>query len=676
MHPDITIVQRDLFVPHRPSRYSLTCPPLDFLPGILRPLYLTLLLIFLLLMLTALIFFAVWSRSHHGIWKYNEFGGPRYFVFQYLPTMIGIVLLIWIQSIETALQRIAPYMALASDSPKAKSAALFLPLQPTHFIFPKYQYFSAGLPLIGTCSLIFWCFIFSIPLLSSAVNVRYHFYVKYTDGEWRWIAVQGVIWTVVALYILVILAIVLLLFALRKKTTGLRWDPRSLADIVCLLERSNIVTDYAGSETFKTIKEFKERLSGRSDRLGYWQTTKRQNEIFYGLGEPGGPTRRYSVEQGRIREKAPEKGYPEGIRAGRNPGDFSIRMDIRSSRIRARYLPWYLKDTFVIAWVLIAVILLLAFLIISFVNNAVRDGFYPLVKVHVNRQGFSSANFLYSFVPAVIGIFLYLFWQSLDFTYRTLQPYAALSSPIGATAEQSLLLDYPFRLPVSVTVIAAANRHYRVALLSALSIINAAIPTLAGGVFWTQFYPGTHTIRVAAHLPGFYALCFFLTLYMVSIFVIIPGRRRLALPHGCNTLAETISFLYQSQIISDRAFSRPATKADLVTRLMGAEWADKSAFTRSLTNLVRPSKQNLDSNAAAGPSSGSKAEGQASGYGSSLPGNPNRQSVIDPGSIRYGFGVYVGRDGEEHLGIDRLRRGAGKDMVIQSERRRSWRSKV
>lgn len=274
-------------------------------------------------------------------------------------------------------------------------------------------------------------------------------------------------------------------------------------------------------------------------------------------------------------------------------------------------------------------------------------------------------------MPGCIGLILFLSWQSLDLTFRALQPFAALAAREGATAEQSLLVDYIARLPVSVTVIAASNGHYRVALLSFVSLLNVAIPVLAGGVFWTQYYAATSTIRVSAHMPGFYAVCFFLAVYTLAIFAILPGRSRLALPHSAQNLAEIISFLYQSPITTDRAFAKPATKAELVTRLMGAGWTDRSTFSRSLTNLVNPSRSHVRHDAIT-------TEKTKPILGKEQPEQELKKGhgVADPGGVRYGFGVHVGRDGQEHLGIDRLRRGIGREIVIHEAQRRSWISRV
>ena len=142
------------------------------------------------------------------------------------------------------------------------------------------------------------------------------------------------------------------------------------------------MNDYMGTETCVSKKELKNKLPARADRLGYWHTSRRVNDIFYGIGEEGGMPRAYSVEQGRIREK----GRRSDMHVG---GDFdveqqefrhSFRYDLRAPGVRFRYIPWFLKGTFMIAWIVSAVVLLIAFLVVSFVRSAVENGFDPQVK--------------------------------------------------------------------------------------------------------------------------------------------------------------------------------------------------------------------------------------------------------------------------------------------------------
>ncbi|KAF2090390.1 hypothetical protein K490DRAFT_54771 [Saccharata proteae CBS 121410] len=661
--PPVSPVQRDLFVPYNPPSESLVYPPLNFLPAIIRPVSLAIFTVLCLLMLAGLIVCAVWSMNNNGLLHYSSLGDGTYFLFEYLPTMLGMILLLWLQQIAIAVQRISPFMALASDSARSRSEGVFLDLYPTQFLLPKVQYFGAGEPLVGIFSIISWLFIWTVPLLACSFNVRY--YGTLTSGEWRWVAVQGVIWTVIAIYILLVVAIIFLVVDLRRGTgTGLKWDARSLADIIALLERSNIMKDYANSESFASNSKFRDRLATRTDRLGYWHTSRRPNDIFYGLGEPGGATRRYAVEQGRIREKTPEPSFGSesvDLESGYTGGE--IRMDVRDEHFRHRYLPWFMKDTFVVAWIVIAAVLLLAFLIVSFVDNAVIDGFLPQVSAGANSAGFSASNFLYSFIPALIATILFLLIQTLDFTVRRLQPYAELSTPGGSPASHSLLLDYPARLPISVTVAAAANSHWRVALLSLATLIGATLPILAGGCFFTQYYANSpNSIRVAAHPEAYYALCVFLALYAFAIPLLFPGRKAMALPHESASLTHIISWLYQSPIVADRAFARLNTKAELVTRLLGDPTIyDEPVWARSLRNLVTPSRRNLrdarnqerlrDEEAVAGPSRRRP-----------MSGAEKRLSLTAPSEVRYGFGVFYGRDGKEHLGIDRVQRGEGRMM--------------
>lgn len=658
--------QKDVFVvsafPHA---------QLHFLPAILRPVWLGAYIFMCLIMVAALIFAAIYSNQSggRGLWDYGSFGDGRYFVFEYLPTILGMVLLLWLIQIQTALQRVMPFISMASESFHRRSEAVFLRLYPMQWLLPNTEHFRAGHRRVGCCYIVFWLFTWTIPLLSSSFNVCYDL----DTSIWRWTAVQGVIWTVIVLYILLILALVVLTVFLIRNPSGLRWDPRSLADIISFLERSNNLADYNNSETFD--KGDWHRVSNRADRIGYWTTTRRPKDVFYGIGEEGGDTRRFSIEDGRIKEKGAERAHPEPAAQG---NDFSIRMDIRSPSVRLRYLPWYLRDTSVIAWIVIASVLLVAFLVVSFINSAVRLGFLPQVFAKTNSAGFSASNFLYSFIPALIGNFLFLALLSLDYSIRALQPYMSLGSKGGATAEQSLLVDYVCRLPFSVTLSAIENKHFQTAILSFASLASISLPVIAGGCFWTQYYSTENTVRVSADLPGFYALCFFLALYTISLFALLPGRRRAALPHRSNTVAEIISWVYQSPILADRAFARPQTKPELVARLMGSTYLERT-WTRSVASLVRPSKANLRSDSPTDPALTDKKKSSKD-----CTHHEKHDSIAaDPGSIRYGFGIHVGRDGLEHLGIDRVRRGgdrSGRELVIWEEqrknKRKSWTSQA
>lgn len=665
----------DVFIPFRAPIDSPAYPPLNFLPGILRPVWLGLFIFLVILMLVGLMFSAIWSGTHRGLWPYRNFGDGRYFVFEFLPIIFGMILLIWLFEVESAATRLAPFLGLSSQSTRARSNAAFLDLYPTQFLIPRIEYFRSGQPLLGACFLAFWLFLLTIPLLASSFNVQ--FFGPPGTGEFRWVAVQGVIWTCIALYIIMLVALITLAIHLRRSVTGLKWDPRSIADIVALLERSNIMSDYAGTETFFKTLEFRQRLWNRTDRLGYWTTTQRPNDIFYGIGEEGGATRVYSIEGGRIKEKphaAPGNLRERAEALAQRPlsgngagGVYSIRSDIRALATRRRYLPWYLRDSALIAWSIIAIILYVAFLVVSFVNDALHNGFSPSLHAGSNSAGFSAANFLYSFIPALLAMLLYLAWQPIDFAYRHLEPFAQMSDPDGATAVNSILLDYTASLPLMVSIKALANGHWTLAFVTLMTLVNVAIPILASGLFWGQFYTSDSTVRIAACPAALYALSVFLGFYAVSFFALYRGRKRRALPHEARNLAQLVSWLYMSRLLSDRAFARCQTKAELVTRLLGNDMPPlRENFMASMTNLVRgnASRTNVADRERVLAGASRAREGKA------------MHQVQMPGQVRYGFGVYVGRDGREHLGIDRVRREGAAEMVLfddsKNAKRRSF----
>src|SRR4051812_41941647 len=105
MHMLTSEVQRDVFVPFQPAKGTLRHLPLRFIPGILRPFWLGIFIFLCILMLAGLIFSAIYSNRNNGIglWDYISFGDNRYFVFEYLPTMLGMVILMWLFQVQIAL---------------------------------------------------------------------------------------------------------------------------------------------------------------------------------------------------------------------------------------------------------------------------------------------------------------------------------------------------------------------------------------------------------------------------------------------------------------------------------------------------------------------------------------------------------------------------------------------
>ena len=608
------------FVPVEPPRNSEQHPDLTYLPPMLHPLAVATLALFCLLEIGGLISCVLYSQRHSGLSTYDGDGGGRYFAFEFLPQMLASLILLYVFSLDTAIVRIMPFVSMASRSGAKRSNALLMDLFPTDFIIPRWTYFKSGHFAIGSCFIVFWVSLFTIPLQSSLFQTR----LVVIDGQyiWRWVTVESVAWTLVVLYILLMLAAVTVIAYFYKRRSGVKWDPTSIADIVVMLQRSNSMADYRASETFASLNDFRKKLTLRSDRLGYWRARDDAEETFYAIGEEGAPVRTYLLQGGKVtrippaRQPSDSSGHAsnydlEGQHPVASSTVMSLQSKIYSPAVRYRHVPWFLRPVVLISWIVMAFLLLLAFLVVSFVNRALQRGFLPLLASTPDKRGFSPDGFLYSFIPSFIGLMLCLLWQSVDMRFRALQPFAKLASPEGTTADRSLLLEYTSHLPVQITLLAAAAKDYKVAWISFISLLSFTFPIIGGGLFWAIYFSSTGSVRMVTNMPGLYVLITFLVIYALSLLAIWPGQKR-HLPHDIRTLAELTSFVYQSPLLADAEFRDPKSKIDLVTRLLGV---------------------------------------------------PSRER--EP--AKYAFGVFKGRDGKEHLGVDRLLRPES-DMIVTTGR--------
>ncbi|KAG9241603.1 hypothetical protein BJ878DRAFT_536438 [Calycina marina] len=560
-----------------PPPGSVRFPTLTLLPTILRPLSMIVLCLLCLLMIAAIIFCAVYSTSHQGLVAWSGVYSGRYFVFRFLPQIIAACILIYVQCVMTATKRMMPFVIMAAGD-VASTNARYMNLYPQSLLWPRWNGFMP--------SVLFWFAIFTIPLQSCL------FYVVPVGFAWKWIAVQGVAWTLVVLYLLLLVSAIWTGVFFFRKTTGLMWDPRSIADLIALLPRSNCLQDYPGTDVMATKQEIVEKLGDRIDRLGYW-SIKKGASVFYCVGEQRSSTRR---DTGRTQAYTARVGV-------------DVEKETTYSRAtRFRHIPWFLRDAFVILWVVAAFILLPALIVISFLPSTdIRKGFSPLVPILPNTQGFSASGFLYSFVPSLLGMLLYLLFQPLDMALRILTPWAELGRAEGQTANKSLLLDYTTSLPFICTLKAVLGGHFRVALLSFLSTIFIIIPILAGGLFFPLTTSPTFTVRMIPNLPAFYILLSLLILYLIGLLTLLPNRKQFHLPHPVTCLAEVFSFMHNSPVLGDVAFNNPRSKSDLVTRLLALNAAGQEKT--------------------------------------------------------FAFGVYIGRDGKECFGVERLGR-RGQEVVI------------
>ncbi|UNI13833.1 hypothetical protein JDV02_000535 [Purpureocillium takamizusanense] len=525
-----------------------TYPPLTYKPRILRPFSMMILMILCLLMIAALIFSDRFSAQRVGLAPYpGTIYSGQYFVFRILPQLLAAIILIYAQSIVSASLRILPFTTMAKEDPRERYLAMFQNLYPTSFLLPQL----VGPWQLMVFDLATWVAIFTVPLQSVA------FTCVYVGNEWRWTPSTGVVWALVGLYAFLLVATNFLMAFWFKQWTGLRWDVRSIADLIPLVNRTNTMSSYKKRALNGPDGDFKAQLSDRwFDRLGYWKTEDTLSSgIWHSIGtSAASPTHGPDIHDERVK---------------RGSFDASIGShDLPSLGMGGgNYLPWCLRDAPLIVLVVTTWLLLVALLIVSFLPQTRLDGgFAPKLSARPDEAAFSPANFVYGFIPSLLGMALWLLFQSLDQSLRIVQPWAEMIKLEGAVARRSILADYAACLPLQATWRALSNGHWRVAVTSLMWVLFVFIPVLAGGLFMA-LTADDESVRMYPSMPVLGVLLAFLILYVVCLLLLVPRRRQFMLPHSVSSPAGVLALCSADELVQDAAFRAVRSHRDLEVRL-------------------------------------------------------------------------------------------------------------
>ncbi|KAJ0160081.1 hypothetical protein CTA2_8589 [Colletotrichum tanaceti] len=538
-------------------------PRLTYVPVILRLPSMMALAALCVAMIACLVVSIVYSPIRPGLLTYGEtIYSAKYFLFRLLPQILAAAIFIYAQCVAATTLRILPFVALTEDEPLRRRNALFQDLYPRTFLLPHL----AGPAHVKAALAVLWAGAFTIPLASAS------FTVILNGDVWYWTAVRGVAWTLAALYVLVAAAVLVLALFWHGRITGLIWDPRSIADFSVMISRSNTRESYRGSEVAEDRNALRRILRNRIvDRLGYWMTddhgygNNRDLTPWYGLGTEHSqgytPSDHYDVKHESDRLSVTSHLIDGDDAAAAGHDDY----------IRTLYLPWCLRTGQVLFFVVAAVVLLTALLVVSFLHRTrLVAGFRPGVTAGPSDTAFSAANFLYSFVPSIVGMLLYLAFQSLEQHIRILQPWADLGAKDGAPAARSVLADYAACLPLQSTLHALRNRHWRVAALSLLSFLLAFLPALAGGLFMALTAAPPADVRMFPNGPVYAVILALLALYLAALVSLLFGRNLYRLPHAVACPAEILSFLVNEDNASDPAFQAAPRSAEKLRVYLGA----------------------------------------------------------------------------------------------------------
>ncbi|KKP04791.1 hypothetical protein THAR02_03128 [Trichoderma harzianum] len=100
----------------------------------------------------------------------------------------------------------------------------------------------------------------------------------------------------------------------------------------------------------------------------------------------------------------------------------------------------------------------------------------------------------YLYLPNIIAVLYSLIWSWVDLDVKRMQPWFELSKPEGATAENSMFLDYPYDFIATVPVKAARRRHWPVFFAGTVTVVIFWLVTpLQSSIMGTGFVNKTET---------------------------------------------------------------------------------------------------------------------------------------------------------------------------------------
>ncbi|KAH0562632.1 hypothetical protein GP486_002683 [Trichoglossum hirsutum] len=344
--------------------------------------------------------------------------------------------------------------------------------------------------------------------------------VPRNESGWDVRVSQPVTAVLIAIYpYLAVLACVMII-RLWNRSTGLKWDPVSIADQVALFHGSNVLNDFNGLE-LESSSAIQKALSEHKYRLGYWE--KGTEKVCTIVTEDGDPP---------VTTDVPDDYHP-------------YRVTFLQLTLPAMIF-WALPLFFDI----IGCIYGLAPKRIQ--RGIILDNTVEVIgyRIHMS-QGVATLLFrgLPTFLSQLYSGFL---WYGADIFFRVSQPFDGMYMYKEAKpASENILLEYQNNLPVIVSIKAAMNSHWRVAHLSAISLLGNLLPVLVGAVFTVD--PGTENITVRTSIEVFYAVFAFLCLYLISLPIAWPPHRR-QLPRLIITIADTITLCHASELMVDPAF--------------------------------------------------------------------------------------------------------------------------
>ncbi|KAH7419502.1 hypothetical protein BKA64DRAFT_650976 [Cadophora sp. MPI-SDFR-AT-0126] len=482
----------------------LNLPALDFKPFMLRPWFLYSSLAFNLLILGLMITLLFKPRFR----VLSQWG---YFFVQIFPAVIGTVTASFLHGITLTLSRLTPFMLCASPTGSTAGKTILRQYFPDPSLKDVVQTKNFTL---GYAWLLFILGNAILGFKASLLNTNV------ADGYREAIVATWALYPLICIYSFVALFMLVVIFRMNAAgSTGLRWDPVSLADHLVLFRHSNVLKLFEGTDMATRGSMF-ELLKDLPLKLGYWERIEGNTRTYwhgFGMLENSMSTLEARTQPNPVRKLSHESAQ---------------KLRYRSTYTNMERAPMYI-------WTVTAFVL--CGLFIAGLSTNMVEGYH--IPFSANW-----AAFLFQFVLTFIVTLFTWFWEDLDLFTRSTQPFMYKDSP--QPASENLLLDYNCALPYIVTYTALTNKHWKVARISALAPLQRLLPILVGGSI-SVVDNGDYTCTCSASLPLFIVIIIWLSAYIFLIpYEILEGGYKRHLPRNYCSIGDILSWTYASKLLN------------------------------------------------------------------------------------------------------------------------------
>lgn len=203
----------------------------------------------------------------------NQWG---YFFIQIFPAVVGTITASFLRGITVTLSRITPFILCAAPTGSTAGKTILREYFPDPSIRDAFTTESF---ILSYAWILFIAGNFILGFKASLLNT------DMTEGYREAIVATWALYPLICIYSFIALFMVAVILKLELAgSTGLRWDPVSLADHLVLFRHSNFLrffegTDMADRDSMSNV------LSGRPLRLGYWiRVDGANNTYWHGFG--------------------------------------------------------------------------------------------------------------------------------------------------------------------------------------------------------------------------------------------------------------------------------------------------------------------------------------------------------------------------------------------------------